>query len=162
MKKAGAEHSRKDRGRFPVFYRLGELLHRREHKMKQDRINSGLIDISIAYAVTFVLNFILACLIKPFRESEALMCTGLVLTAYALLISKDFWSIGHKRYKLKVVDKEGNPATVKQKLLRNLTLLIWIIEVRSMTNYGIRYGDKLAGTKVQYTSDIGGNQDGEI
>ena len=63
--------------------------------------------------------------------------------------------LGKRIFRLEIIDSEtGNSATVKQRILRNITILIWPIEIIAMlaSPNGCRLADKLLKTSVREIS----------
>jgi uncharacterized RDD family membrane protein YckC len=64
-------------------------------------------------------------------------------------------SLGKKLMGLKVVNtKTGKPCSIKDSILRNITLFIPVVNLIEIVMpfidaEGLRFGDKLAGTKVE-------------
>jgi uncharacterized RDD family membrane protein YckC len=83
---------------------------------------------------------------------------GVVLALGYELLRDGFFggrSLGKKLMGLKVVNtKTGKPCSIKDSILRNITLFIPVVNLIEIVMpfidaEGLRFGDKLAGTKVE-------------
>jgi uncharacterized RDD family membrane protein YckC len=120
------------------------------------RYIAGLIDWMITAAIQVILTFIF---IGYFLQSAKLPINSVIvivlkitLLSLIYMIIRDNLgkkSIGKRLMKLSIYDfRSNNTASAKQRLLRNVTWLLGLIEVIILLVSGSRLGDKLAKTKV--------------
>ena len=112
----------------------------------------------------YIDNFLAAMLSIPvmylfYLHRSILTFIPLILVYMSLLIIKDIpiLHIGKRVFRYDVFDsRTGATATVRQRILRNVTLLIWPVEaiVLLLSPDGRRISDRLLKTEVkQITSD---------
>ena len=107
----------------------------------------------------YIDNFFVAMLSIPvmylFYQHRSILTLILLISVYMfLLIIKDIpiLHIGKRVFKYDVFDsRTGTVATVKQRILRNMTLLIWPVEVivLLLSSDGRRLSDRLFKTEVR-------------
>ena len=119
------------------------------------RIEAASIDFfTIAFPVILVV--IITSFFIPNENLINLMISAIGTSIIFLaLIFKDFWGKGKKLVGLTIISvHNGKEASKKQKFARNLTLLIYPLELIYLKAYGFRLGDSLAGTDVIFASDM--------
>jgi uncharacterized RDD family membrane protein YckC len=129
------------------------------------RIGSGMIDYACSTAIAILLSLpLMVSFIYQVHESSTENMAPIPLEGpflylsifgFSLFFSKDIMSarsIGKRLLQLQVRDiKSGEVATPLQCFLRNITLLVWPIElIMIIVNPTRRLGDFIAGTKVEY------------
>lgn len=125
------------------------------------RLNSSLLDFSFMIGLFFPLfllwfvSFFFTILSTNEVNAYTPLGIGFIpfLISTLVLINKDFYnakSIGKREYGYQIVDvKTNSPASEFKCALRNLTLMIWPLEVLAiMSNPKKRIGDYIAGTKI--------------
>ena len=111
------------------------------------RLVSGYIDLM----VVSVINFPLIYWISIQRNLTSIMLTTLSFVICILCKDALGFNIGKRLFKVKIL-KQGSleDATMKQKIIRNIPLVIWPIEaiILLSSKDGQRLGDKLAHTET--------------
>lgn len=117
------------------------------------RIIAFLVDfVPLCIVFNLVLNFIMTQIGISMLE---LVNSGIYYLVLFLLGSlwmfKDVFngaSVGKRIVKIRVVGENNQKPTTYKLILRNLTLVIWPLEVYFLLNKKIRFGDKITNTKV--------------
>ena len=110
----------------------------------------------IAFAIDYLIiegiegtALILAMLIQTETALNiAMIFAAVVEVAYLLRDVIGGQSIGKRIMRIKVVDKNGEKASVSRLVLRNITAYIWPVEALLMLLKKERIGDRLAKTRV--------------
>lgn len=124
------------------------------------RLNTLVLDIISIYILALFPVVILSVIIKQFQFGSTTFTDVLSSTMVALvLLNKDFLngqSILRRYWGTQVVDcKTGKPASPIQCFIRNLTLLLWLVEsLFLLVNRKRRLGDYIAGTQVILTASL--------
>lgn len=123
--------------------------------MDSKRIGAFFVDFIITAIIMDIPFMILVILplVKGQQPSDVILRTLIsTLIAFLYLILRDLpknASIGKRIFKLKIIDsKTKEEATLKQRFLRNLPLLLNWIEIITFVCSGKRIGDRLAKTDV--------------
>jgi len=89
---------------------------------------------------------------QEFTESNLFFTLAALI--WAILLNKDIFSgrsVGKRQFGLQVHNNSGGPASRFQCLVRNLTVVIWPIElIVVLINPNRRLGDFIAGTRVTH------------
>ncbi len=123
--------------------------------MNSKRVGAFFVDFIIAAVIMEIPFFVLVIfpLIKG-NSPSGIVARALVSTliAFIYLLLRDLpekCSAGKQIFKLKVIDSETKkPATAKQRLLRNIPLLLNWIEIIVFLVSSRRIGDRIAKTDV--------------
>lgn len=123
--------------------------------MDSKRIGAFFVDFIITAIIMNIPFMVLVMYptIKGQQPSDVILRTLIsTLIAFLYLILRDLpknASIGKRIFKLKIIDsKTKEDATLKQRFLRNLPLLLNWIEIITFVCSGKRIGDRLAKTDV--------------
>jgi uncharacterized RDD family membrane protein YckC len=123
--------------------------------MDSKRIGAFFVDFIITAIIMDIPFMILVILplVKGQQPSDVILRTLIsTLIAWLYLILRDLpknGSIGKRIFKLKIIDSKTNEAaTLKQRFLRNIPLLLNWIEIITFVCSGKRIGDRLAKTDV--------------
>ncbi|MBP5436555.1 MAG: RDD family protein [Treponema sp.] len=123
--------------------------------MDSKRIGAFFVDFIITAIIMNIPFMVLVMYptIKGQQPSDVILRTLIsTLIAFLYLILRDLpknASIGKRIFKLKIIDsKTKEEATLKQRFLRNLPLLLNWIEIITFVCSGKRIGDRLAKTDV--------------
>ncbi len=135
------------------------------HSILSSRLASMSVDFSFMLSLStpiFLIVFIpIFILFGIYTETSVLMplFIGIIPFSFTtfLILNKDFYkakSIAKRHFGFQIVDiRSNNPASEIQCLFRNLTVIIWPIEVLfSMFNQNRRIGDFIAGTKLIHST----------
>lgn len=120
--------------------------------MKIKRLMAAIIDHFIVCIIVLVVP-----ILTELGPSAAELLLYVMPPYVALMIIKDIppLCLGKRVLGLEIIDLEtGKSATVKQRILRNITILIWPIEIIVMlaSSNGRRLADNLLKTGVQEIS----------
>lgn len=123
--------------------------------MDSKRIGAFFVDFiitAIIMEIPFMILVILP-LVKGQQPSDVILRTLIsTLIAFLYLVLRDLpknGSIGKRIFKLKIIDsKTKEAATLNQRFLRNIPLLLNWIEIITFVCSGKRIGDRLAKTDV--------------
>lgn len=113
--------------------------------MFNKRALAFMIDYSIEVFLIVVFNCFL--LISPYTKFFALC----IFLALPIIYFKDIvhgQSFGKKLLKIKVVDYNGNTPSIFKLILRNITIMIWPVEVLLLLLEKEKLGDRIAKTKI--------------
>ena len=116
----------------------------------QKRILAFLIDHIILCFVFVLIGMVEMYVITSFEFYWKLYYVSLLIFMFVYFF-KDIingQSIGKRMMKIKVVDMNDNTPATPNLIIRNITILIWPIEVLLILLGKPRLGDKLAKTKV--------------
>lgn len=123
--------------------------------MDSKRIGAFFVDFIITAIIMDIPFMILVILplIKGQQPSDVILRTLIsTLIAFLYLVLRDLpknGSIGKRIFKLKIIDsKTKEAASLKQRFLRNILLLLNWIEIITFVCSGKRIGDRLAKTDV--------------
>lgn len=123
--------------------------------MDSKRIGAFFVDFIITAIIMNIPFMVLVMYptIKGQQPSDVILRTLIsTLIAFLYLILRDLpknASIGKRIFKLKIIDsKTKEEATLKQRFLRNIPLLLNWIEIITFVCSGKRIGDRLAKTDV--------------
>ena len=119
----------------------------------KNRLISAFFDFFLLCLAFIIVGIILETFGLVHPGSDSIVDKTVSFLLFIIFINKDFFrsrSIGKRIFGLKIVNKSDLiPATSKQCLIRNLTILIWPIEVITLLfSSNERIGDLIAGTKV--------------
>ena len=123
--------------------------------MDSKRIGAFFVDFIITAIIMDIPFMILVILplVKGQQPSDVILRTLIsTLIAFLYLVLRDLpknGSIGKRIFKLKIIDsKTKEAATLNQRFLRNIPLLLNWIEIITFVCSGKRIGDRLAKTDV--------------
>ena len=123
--------------------------------MDSKRIGAFFVDFIITAIIMDIPFMILVILplVKGQQPSDVILRTLIsTLIAFLYLVLRDLpknGSFGKRIFKLKIIDsKTKEAATLKQRFLRNIPLLLNWIEIITFLCSGKRIGDRLAKTDV--------------
>lgn len=132
--------------------------------MDSKRIGAFFVDFIITAIIMNIPFMVLVMYptIKGQQPSDVILRTLIsTLIAFLYLILRDLpknASIGKRIFKLKIIDsKTKEEATLKQRFLRNIPLLLNWIEIITFVCSGKRIGDRLAKTDVVQNNAIAKN-----
>ena len=119
----------------------------------KNRLISAFFDFFLLCLAFIIVGIILEALGLVHPGSDSIVDKTVSFLLFIIFINKDFFrskSIGKRIFGLTIVNKsDSKPATNVQCLIRNLTILIWPIEVITLLfSSNERIGDLIAGTKV--------------
>ena len=105
-----------------------------------------------AFAIDTCIIAIILFICSECIKTDNLMLGIAYVIGYGGLLFKDIYkgqSVGKRIYKIAVVSENGCSASLKQLILRNVTLVVWPIEAyRIFSQRKPRLGDVWAKTKV--------------
>ena len=116
------------------------------------RISADLIDYGIVCVLFTIAGFIVFMIDGYYAIWD--WYYPLLFVTMIIFLCKDIvkgQSIGKRFNKLKVVDKYGNTPNPFKLIIRNITVVIWPLEVYFTITEKKRLGDRLAGTDVMET-----------
>ena len=119
------------------------------------RMEAAAIDLLIVgFPVILAMIIISSLLPKGVIANFIVPAVGLSII-FVGFVFRDFWGKGKKYMGITVISvHNGKEASKKQKILRNITLLIYPLELIYLKSYGFRLGDSLAGTDVAFTTEM--------
>jgi len=123
-----------------------------------NRAISMLIDHAIMSAIAIILSFIMTLLFSKYSTKNFDLGFYTILFGISIYLNKDIFrgrSIGKRIFRTEVVDIKSNSVASPIKcLIRNLTIVIWPIEIIALIyNPTRRIGDLLANTRIEIVNE---------